>query len=618
MFSLNVFRQFHKTIPPFLNPVISRAFTSQEHIQQRKHVKYSSPKYKKSPTSKSSIKKHDVETETYARQRITKIYNILKYSTWDSAKEQLENLSVKWDSYTVNQVLKTHPPMEKAWLFFNWAASRKSFRHDHYTYTTMIDIFGEARRISPMMYVFNQMKEKGIKIDVVTYTSLMHWISNDGDVDGAIDLWREMRVKGCRPTVVSYTAYMKILLDSKRVDVAAGVYKEMLESGLSPNCHTHTVLMEYLASSGYVPSISLYHKHFMSFVIIMSLPSRLDSYPVSLELSSKFSEAIEIFYKMQDAGVLPDKATCNILIEICCNTGEIWAMVKILEFMKENFLVLRNPVYQKALKTFKFAGESDTLLRQVNRHFSAEYSDEDDIVLHSSEIGMEDGLALNFMNKKNLVAIDSLLTDMADQGVQLDSKVVSDIIEVNIARQRQDGALLAYDYSVKWGINIERSAYLALIGFSIRANSFNKVLEIVEKMVKQGLSLGTQLNSLLIYRLGCGREVASAEKVFDLLPDKEKSSAEYTALISAYFSCGNASKGLETFNIMQSKCGKVALGTYCVVVAGLEKCGKARELEHYRKEKKSLEVERCSTNISVEETICNLLFAGDFIARRAR
>ncbi|KAL1538899.1 pentatricopeptide repeat-containing protein [Salvia divinorum] len=582
MFSLNVFRQFLKTIPPFLNPVISRAFTSQKHIQQSKRIKYSSPKNKKSPTSESSIKKHDVETENYARQRITKIYNLLKYSTWDSAKEQLENLSVKWDSYTVNQVLKAHPPMEKAWLFFNWAASRKSFRHDHYTYTTMIDIFGEARRISSMMYGFNQMKEKGIKVDVVTYTSLMHWISNDGDVDGAIDLWKEMRVKGCRPTVVSYTAYMKILLDSKRVNVAAGVYKEMLESGLSPNCHTYTVLMEYLASSG------------------------------------KYSEAIEIFYKMQDASVLPDKATCNILIEICCNTGEIWAMVKILEFMKKNFLVLRSPVYQKALKTFKFAGESDTLLRQVNRHFSAEYSDEDDSVLHHSEMDVENGLVLNFMNKKNLVAIDSLLTDMADKGFQLDSKVVSNIIEANITRQRQDGALLAYNYSVKWGINIERSAYLAVIGFSIRANSFNKVVEIVEKMVKQGLSLGTQLNSLLIYRLGCEREAASAEKVFDLLPDKEKSSAEYTALISAYFSCGNANKGLETFNIMKSKCVNIALGTYCVVVAGLEKCGKARELEHYRKEKKSLEMERCSTNISMEEAICNLLFAGDFITRRAR
>ncbi|KAH6832163.1 Tetratricopeptide repeat superfamily protein [Perilla frutescens var. hirtella] len=582
MFSFNVSRQLRNKISPFFNPVIARAFTSHKIIQQRKPTKIIPRKFKK-----SSIKKQNAaEPKIYSSQRITKIYNILKYSTWDSAKEELGNLSIKWDSYTVNQVLKTHPPMEKAWLFFNWAAAKKSFKHDQYTYTTMLDIFGEAGRISSMMFVFNQMKEKGIKIDVVTYTSMMHWMSNDGDVDGAIDLWKEMRAKGCRPTVVSYTAYMKILFDSKRVNEASDVYREMLDSGVSPNCHTYTVLMEYLASSG------------------------------------NFSEALEIFNKMQDAGVQPDKATCNILIEICCRTGEIWAMVKILEYMKENFLVLRHPVYQKALETFKISGESDTLLRQVNRHFSADYSSEvtgeDDGVLQDSEFDVENGLVLNFMNKQNLVAVDSLLTDMVDKGVQLDSKVISKIIEVNVARQRQNGALLAYDYSVKMAINIERSAYLALIGLSIRVNSFHKVAEIVEKMVKQGLSLGTHLNALLIYRIGCGREAASAARVFDLLPDNEKSSAEYTALIGAYFSSGNASKGLKTFQIMKSKGVNAALGTYCVLVAGLEKCGKARELEYYRKEKKSLQMERSSTNISMEETICNLLFAGDFITRRAR
>lgn len=476
--------------------------------------------------------------------------------------------------------------MEKAWLFFNWAATRKNFKHDKYTYTTMLDIFGEAGRISSMMHVFNQMKAKGIKIDVVTYTSMMHWMSNDGDVDGAIDLWKEMRAKGCRPTVVSYTAYVKILLDSQRVNVASDVYKEMLDSGLSPNCHTYTVLMEYLASSG------------------------------------KFSETLEIFNKMQDAGVQPDKATCNILIEVCCRTGEIWAMLKILEYMKESFIVLRYPVYQKALETFKISGESDVLLRQVNRHFSAEYSsevtDEDDAVLQDSKCDVENGLVLNFMNKQNLVAVDSLLTDMVDKSVQLDSKVISKLIEVNVAHQRQNGALLAYEYSVKLGINIDRTAYLALVGLSIRVNSFHKVVEIVESMVRQGLSLGTHLNSLLIYRLGCGREAASAAKVFDLLPDNEKSIAEYTALIGAYFSSGNATKGLETFESMKSKGISVALGTYCVLVAGLEKCGKARELECCKKEKKSMQMERCSTNISMEETICNLLFAGDFITGRAR
>lgn len=181
---------------------------------------------------------------------IGKIYRALKYSTWDFAQRELQNLTVKWDSYTVNQVLKSHPPMEKAWLFFNWASQLKGFKHDQFTYTTMLDIFGEAGRISSMKHVFHQMQEKGIKIDSVTYTSMMHWLSSSGNVDEAIELWGEMKSKGCQPTVVSYTAYIKILFDSHRVKDATRVYKEMLHSGCVPNCYTYTVLMVHLIGSG--------------------------------------------------------------------------------------------------------------------------------------------------------------------------------------------------------------------------------------------------------------------------------------------------------------------------------------------------------------------------------
>ncbi|CAH1436172.1 unnamed protein product [Lactuca virosa] len=181
------------------------------------------------------------------KDTIRTISNILRYSTWDSAQKQLETLGIKWDSYTINQVLKTHPPMEKAWLFFNWASGLKNFKHDQFTYTTMMDIFGEARRISSMRFVFQQMEEKGIKIDVVTYTSMLHWLSNDGDIDGSVKLWEEMKEKGFYPTVVSYTAYMKVLFHHGRVKEATKIYREMIQSGCPPNCFTYTVLMEHLA-----------------------------------------------------------------------------------------------------------------------------------------------------------------------------------------------------------------------------------------------------------------------------------------------------------------------------------------------------------------------------------
>ncbi|KAL7154694.1 hypothetical protein ABFS83_03G018300 [Erythranthe nasuta] len=360
MFSYHTPHRFLKKIKPLLGQVLTKGFTSLKTTKHRKPINYISPKIKKPHTKKND---NNPEPKIYSREKITKIYNILKYSTWDSAQEQLE-----------------------------------------------------------------------------------------------------MKAKGCRPTVVSYTAYMKILFGRKKVDEAADVYKEMLESGVKPNCYTYTVLMEYLASSG------------------------------------KFDEALEIFDKMQEASVQPDKAACNILIEISCKTGETRAMTKILDYMKDNFFVLRYRIYQKALEAFKIAGESDMLLRQVNRHFSAEknLNDEPEKYDLDNDFALENSLVLNLLNKRSLVGVDSLLSDMAEKGVRLESGVVSKVIEVNSACQRQNGALLAYEYSVKSGINIERTAYLALIGLYVRINSFPKVVEIFEKIAMQGFSLSTHLNSTLI------------------------------------------------------------------------------------------------------------------------
>lgn len=186
----------------------------------------------------------------YMRNTVAGVSRILRSSTWEEALGELRGLPIKWDSYTVNQVLKSHPPMEKAWLFFLWVAQVRGFKHDHFTYTTMLDIFGEAGRISSMEFMFREMEEKGLRIDAATYTSALHWFAKAGDLEASLRLWEEMQRAGCEPTVVSYTAFMKVLFEHGRPREASAIYREMIEAGLSPTCHTYTVLMEHLAGSG--------------------------------------------------------------------------------------------------------------------------------------------------------------------------------------------------------------------------------------------------------------------------------------------------------------------------------------------------------------------------------
>ncbi|XP_015972782.1 pentatricopeptide repeat-containing protein At2g01390 [Arachis duranensis] len=544
-------------------------------LQQNKKEK---EKNKNKNTNKKEEDSH-CDPKEYMRSVIGNIYKTLKYSTWDSAQKELENLPLRWDSYTVNQVLKSHPPMEKAWLFFNWASKLTCFKHDQYTYTTMIDIFGEAGRISSMKQVFKQMQDNDVNIDSITYTCMMHWLSNSGDIDAAMELWKEMKSKDCcYPTVVSYTAYIKILFDHGRVKEATCVYKEMIESGCAPNCYTYTILMEYLVGSG------------------------------------KCKDALEIFEKMQEAGVQPDKAACNILIERCAKIGGIMFMTHILRYMKENRLVLRYPVFVEALKALKVAGESDALIRQVNPQFyidSSTIRKDDDCFT----VDVDKELLFVLLRKRNLVAIDHLLAGMMDKKIPLDHKGISSIIEVNCSHCRPEGALLAFKYSVKMGIYMERQGYLSLIGLLIRSNMFSQLVEAVEEMSRAGHSLGIYLASILIYRLGCAKKPAYAVTIFNLLPDNHKCTATYTALISAYFASRRVNKALDIHKSMCAKGFLTVLGTYNVLVAGLERNGRNSEAEFYRKaKKKCLHTNAGSEErVCIEEKICNLLFAVDLV-----
>ncbi|CAN1122821.1 Pentatricopeptide repeat-containing protein At2g01390 [Linum perenne] len=545
MFRPNGFKTF-----PLRHLSFFRAAHSGHLSDRRKPIKRFSKASRK--PSNLAVKRELEVPNSYMRNTVSSIYGILKYSDWETAQQQLQNLHIKWDSYTVNKVLKTHPPMEKAWLFFNWAASKLvGFKHDRFTYTTMLDIFGEAGRMESMLQVFDEMRKRGIDTDAATYTSLMHWVSKSGDVDKVVKIWTEMKEYGCRPTVVSYTAYMKILFDSGRVKEATNVYWEMLEVGITPNCYTYTVLMEHLVVAG------------------------------------KCQEAVNIFNTMQEAGVDPDKAACNILIQKCCVMGETKTMIPILYYMKEHGLVLRYSVFLEALETLQVAGESDSLLREVNPHCVATEcvsNEEISVSTTSSHDHLDGGLVQILLAKKSFVAVDWLLTGMIDKSLPLDSWIVSYIIERNCDHCKQDGALLAFEYSRKMGVGLSRTAYLCLTGSLMRSNMFDK--------------------------LGKARRPTCAAKLFALLPDDEICTATYTALVSVYFSAGTAEKALKTFETMKKKAVSPSLGTYNILLMGLEKLGRGTELEVYRKERKSLLIHgHHQGSLPLEEKICDVLFA---------
>ena len=152
---------------------------------------------------------------------------------------------------------------------------------------------------------------------------------------------------------------------------------------------------------------------------------------------------------MQEAGISPDKATCNILVQKCSKSGNTSAITHVLQYMQDNSIVLRRPVFLEALEAFKISGKVTHLLREVNPHLAFEGIEEDiDLEPTSTDICyiIDRELVINLLAKRNFIAIEHILTGMISKEIQLDPELLSAVSQASCANYRTSGALLAFKY----------------------------------------------------------------------------------------------------------------------------------------------------------------------------
>ncbi|GAV79910.1 PPR_2 domain-containing protein, partial [Cephalotus follicularis] len=221
-------------------------------------------------------------------------------------------------------------------------------------------------------------------------------------------------------------------------------------------------------------------------------------------------------------------------------------------YMKENGLVLWYPIFMEAFKTLNVTGESDALLRQVNPHISLEsISDED---------------------------VEPIVTGADDPS------------------------------------NLDRG----LIVLLLKKHNLVVVNHLLAGMMDKNLKLDS-VTILTIIEVNCAhykRDDALLAFQYSIKMDiEQKCTATYTTLIGVHFAAGSANKALKTYKYMQRTGKHPSLGTYNVLLSGLEISGRLSEAESYRKEKKNLQNDgRSDETVSMDEKICDILFAGDMVS----
>ncbi|KAK9104858.1 hypothetical protein Scep_021702 [Stephania cephalantha] len=293
---------------------------------------------------------------------VDNVYNVLQQLRWSPATEKtLKNLNSRLDAYQANRILKQLQDHNVALGFFYWLKCQPWFKHDEYTYTTMVGIIGRARQFDVINSFLDEMVSDGCMPNVVTYNRLIHSYGRANYIDEAMNVYYQMQEAGCTPDRVTFSTLIDIHAKAGYLDVALDLYRRMQEAGLSPDTFTYSVMINCLGKAGHVNAA---YKLFCEMVAQGCVPN-LVTYNIMIALQAKarnFNSVLKLYHDMQSAGFEPDKVTYNIIMEVFGHLGYLDKAEAVVVEMKRKNSVPDEPVYGLLVDLWGKAGNVDKAL----------------------------------------------------------------------------------------------------------------------------------------------------------------------------------------------------------------------------------------------------------------
>jgi pentatricopeptide repeat protein len=220
----------------------------------------------------------------------------------------------------VCRVLKKMPKSVAARRFFNWAKSKRGYKHNMYTYTALIDYYGRTKNYAAIEEVLTEMCEVGCGMSIVTFSQVIHWYRESKNLAGVRRVWEHMKREGCRPNEYTYTTYIDALAKGGCPQEALEVFKEMQDSECQPNMFTYNVLIHSLVEAGKLDSAcEMFNKllelqqrpNFVTYTILVT----------AHEKAGDLEKAVYFFQKMMESGFLPSHALRSLLFKALTTKG---------------------------------------------------------------------------------------------------------------------------------------------------------------------------------------------------------------------------------------------------------------------------------------------------------
>ncbi|KAG2321261.1 hypothetical protein Bca52824_014474 [Brassica carinata] len=148
------------------------------------------------------------------------------------------------------------------------AKKQPDFKHDDYTYTTMLGSLGRAKQFGAINKLLNEMVREGVRPNTVTYNRLIHSYGRANYLKEAMNVFNQMQSLDASLTLrtsysarwlirdvlltVTYNIMIDLHAKARNYQSALKLYRDMQSAGFKPDKVTYSIVMVVLGHCGYL------------------------------------------------------------------------------------------------------------------------------------------------------------------------------------------------------------------------------------------------------------------------------------------------------------------------------------------------------------------------------
>ncbi|KAJ7547233.1 hypothetical protein O6H91_08G076100 [Diphasiastrum complanatum] len=409
---------------------------------------------------------------------------------------------------------------------FHTLVKENGLEFDQHVASSLIGMYAKCGSLNDAWKLFQKLPDRG----VVPWTSVIAGFAQHGRCKQALQLFETMQQEGIKPDRVTYVSVLQACAGLTALDQGKLIHAQIAESGLESDLYIANTLIDMYAKCGRLDEA---HKVFLQLRgrDVVSWTALIAGYAQL----GRGQEALELFKKMQNEGVKPNKITFLSILKACSS-------ISALDQGRLIHAQLTKSGYDKELFV------SNTLLHMyakcgcLGKAWKVFYNmSERDVVSYSVMIA---GLAKHGKVKEAL----SIFERMMQQGVKPDKITYVNILKACGSAAALDQGKLIHRHIMGSGIVMDVMVGSAVVDMYAKCGSLGEANQVFENLPERNV---VSWNALIAGHARHGH-AQDAIKLFEKMQEEaiRPNHVTFIAVLSACSWAGLVNEGYQLFQAM--------------------------------------------------------------------